>query len=174
MVPCSGQQGCNAYGLQCMCWNPQLLVCTVLLSSMSFCNGMPHISPRQAMLMMHGKVPVQQRITTDRGVGQRYGKHRESMGTCSATCGDVHDLWGAPTQRWGKQREDIPAAGSSSRRPLMAWVSSKSCWLPASPILRHLCTSSRHLLAALCVSIDVCFSHVNPPSPFIKLRMFHT
>ena len=45
--------------------------------------------------MMQGKVQVKQCILIDPlGMGQRYGEQRESMGACSATCGELHDLWG--------------------------------------------------------------------------------
>ena len=39
----------------------------------------------------------------------------------------------------------------------MAWVSSSSCWLPASPIFRHLCTTSQQLLAVVSALITVVF-----------------
>ncbi len=55
--------------------------------------------------MMQGKFPLKQSILIDRGVGQRYGKHRESMGTCSATCGELHDFWGGA--KGGPARESM-------------------------------------------------------------------
>ena len=37
---------------------------------------------------------------------------------------------------------NVPAEGKSRRSALMAWVSSSSCWLPASLTFRHLHSQS--------------------------------
>ena len=99
--------------------------------------------------MMQGKVQVMQCILVDVGVGKGTASTGRVWVHVALRVGNC--MTPGVGQREGERREGIPAAGSSSRRPLMAWVSSNSCWLPASPIFRHLYSSSKQLPTVLYV-----------------------